>query len=364
VSASSSRRRIRRRWLITAVVLVDLLGLAALAFALTHHSNPAPKTAQSAADAAAPVAHPHTPQTLIGDPAEAPSAPATRRQHRRPSPKPSLRARASAPPRFLASPAAQASFERLAAGMPGAVGLAIAPLGDGPLLTFGSLQIGHAWSTMKVPVLATLLGRLEAHGGALDSAQRADATAALEASDNAAAEALFSSLEQSDGGLLGASLAVQQTLRRAGDESTTINTTPNSGGFTTWGQSEWSASGEVSFYRSLARGCLLSASDSSYVLSLMGQVESDQRWGAGSAGYSQGVTLAFKGGWGPENGAGYLVRQSAIVGSGDHGYVLSMLAKPSDGSFSSGTQMLTELASWAARAFPSSAASAPAGACS
>ena len=112
---------------------------------------------------------------------------------------------------------------------------------------------------MKVPVLTTLLRQLEHSGGSLDPAGRDDATRALHASDNAAAEALFSRLEASDGGLDGASAAVQDTLRAAGDTATTVNTAPNAGGFTTWGQTEWSASAAVTFYRALAAGCLLSA---------------------------------------------------------------------------------------------------------
>ena len=212
---------------------------------------------------------------------------------------------------------------------------------------------------MKVPVLATLIGQLERGGGTLSAAQRDDAALALEQSDNSAAEGLFAALEGSDGGLVGASAAVQDTLRRAGDESTVVNTAPNSGGFTTWGQTVWPASGEVAFYRSLARGCLLSPAGTDYVLSLMQSVEADQRWGAGSAGLPE--PLAFKGGWGPERGGGYLVRQSAIVGSGNHGYVFSALALPRDGSFATGTQMLTQLASWVARTFTLDTSSGPAG---
>ncbi len=344
MSATASRRRVRRRRLIAAVVAIDLLGMGALAFALTRPSHHPASTTVSATALSAPVAHPQAPQTLIGDTGGAPVAPAPvahRRRHRKP-PAPATTSPA-------ARTGAQASFERLASSLPGASGIAVGSLSGGPTVTYGSLQVGHAWSTMKVPVLTTLLSQLERGGGALSSAQRADATAALEASDNSAAEALFSALESSNGGLAGASQALQNTLRRAGDAQTVINTAPNSSGFTTWGQSEWSAGGEVAFYRALAGGCLLSRSDTSYVLSLMGQVTSDQRWGAGSAGYPAGVTLAFKGGWGPENGGGYLVRQTAIVSTGSGGYVLSMLAQPSDGSFSSGTQMLTEIASWAAR---------------
>jgi hypothetical protein len=161
---------------------------------------------------------------------------------------------------------------------------------------------------MKVPVLATLLSQLAERGRSLDPGEREDATRALEASDNTAAEALFTRLEQADGGLDGASTAVQDTLRRAGDPSTVINTAPNSDGFTTWGQTEWSGAGEVAFYRAFAPGCLLSPPDTAYVHQLMSSVEDDQRWGVGSAGFPTGIPLAFKGGWGPEDGGRYLVR--------------------------------------------------------
>ncbi len=348
MSATASRRRVRRRRLIAAVVAIDLIGIGALAFAFTHSSHQHTASVRVAA-ASVPVAHPQAPQTLIGDPAAETTTTATTTTpaaHHRHHPKPRAVSSASGP----STADAAGSFDRLAASLPGAAGAAVGSLAGGPVASYGSLQVGHAWSTMKVPVLTTLLAQLERSGSTLSPWQRADATAALEASDNSAAEALFSALESSDGGLIGASAAVQATLRHAGDEQTVINTAPNSSGFTTWGQSQWSNAGEVTFYRSLANGCLVSPSSTSYVLSLMGQVESDQRWGAGSAGYPSGVNLAFKGGWGPESG--YLVRQTAIVGSGSGGYVISMIAKPSDGSFATGTQMLTQIGSWAARTLP------------
>ena len=80
---------------------------------------------------------------------------------------------------------------------------------------------------------------------------------ALDQSNNAAIESLFADVERTHGGLIPASAAVQQTLRNAGDETTMINTTPNDEGLTTYGQSEWTVSNEVQFYRALANGCLL-----------------------------------------------------------------------------------------------------------
>jgi len=52
---------------------------------------------------------------------------------------------------------ADASFSALESGLAGSVGLAVAPLGAGRIQAFGGLQIAHAWSTSKVPVLTTLL---------------------------------------------------------------------------------------------------------------------------------------------------------------------------------------------------------------
>lgn len=260
---------------------------------------------------------------------------------------------ASRPARRMPSPygsvvpaRARASFSAFAAGLPGQVGVAVAPLGAGPIQTFGDLPVAHAWSTSKVPVLTTLLLSYKQSRQALSAAESTDATLALEQSDNAAIEALFGVLEQIYGGLVPASAAIQRVLRSAGDDTTVINTAPNGEGFTTYGQTEWSVTGEVQFYRALAEGCLLDPHDTAYVLGLMANVVGYERWGAGSAGYPSGVPLAFKGGWGPDSGGGYQVRQTAIVGSGDRGYVVSMLAVPASGSFADGTMMLTTLATW------------------
>lgn len=348
------RRRGRSRRIIALVIAVDLLGGGSLAYALTRHGSPT-ASQRPPAQTTALVSHPQDPltQTVSADPPSTVTA-ATTAGSSAPAPRSRRRHQPQRTP-----DGAQASFQTLAASQPGRIGLAIAPLGQGPVSTYGSLQLGHAWSTMKVPVLTTLLADLETSGRQLDPTSRQDATLALEQSDNAAAEALFSKLESGHGGLDGASQAVSQTLSRAG-EQVQINTAANNGGFTTWGQTEWSAAGEVGFYRSLARGCLLSQTDTRYVLGLMGDVESDQRWGAGSVDF--GAPAAFKGGWGPDSdlGGDYLVRQTAIIGSGDRGYVLSMLAAPRDGAFGTGTQMLSQIAAWVAKTFNASVPAAPA----
>lgn len=244
-------------------------------------------------------------------------------------------------------PGTAASFASLESQLAGPVGLAVAPLGVGSVRVFGEAQTALAWSTSKVPVLVTLLHDDEDSNEVLSPEERSDATLALEQSDNAAIDALFAELEQIHGGLIPASSAMQGILREAGDQSTVINTAPNDQGFTTEGQTEWSVSGEVTFYKALVNGCLLDSTDTAYVLGLMSQVIPSERWGAGAAGYPSSVPLAFKGGWGPDSNGNYQVRQTAFVGAGDRGYVISMLALPTDGSFSEGTSMITALATWA-----------------
>ncbi len=321
--------------LIVAVFVLGA-GVGALVIALTHHSTPARRVVEHPARAARkapaassiPAASAGTPHGLTDPPQQAPHWDS------------------------VVPASARSSFDALAATLGGEVGLAVAPFGEGPVQTLGALQDGHAWSTMKVPVLTTLLGDYEQSGQTLSSREQTDATLALEQSDNAAAEELFSQLEQLHGGLVPASEAVQQTLVDAGDLSTRINTAPNNEGFTTWGQSLWSPTGEVRFYRALARQCLLDLHDTGYVLGLMRDVIPAQRWGAGEAGYPSALPLGFKGGWGPDPEGGYLVRQTAIVGSGDTGYVLSMIALPSGGAFAEGVSMITAIASWARQHLP------------
>lgn len=252
----------------------------------------------------------------------------------------------------LLTASAADNFAALQAKLPGQVGVAVAPLGQGSIQTLGPLQAGYAWSTMKVPVLVTLMRDLARTGQSLSAEEQSDATLALEQSDNAAADALFGVLEDKHGGLVPASQAVGRTLAAAGD-ATTVNTAPNYEGFTTWGHTVWSPTDEILFYRALARGCLLSPAGTGYVLHLMRNVIPVQRWGAGAAGYPLSVPLAFKAGWGPENVTeGYFVRQTAIVGSGERGYLVSMLAHPDDGTFTEGVAMITALATWARHNIP------------
>jgi len=240
------------------------------------------------------------------------------------------------------------SFARFARTQPGRVDLALAPLGRGPVRLLGSKFAGHAWSAMKVPLLVALLREAGGPTG-LSPAQRRQAEAALTRSDNDAAIALFDELQRRRGGLNGASAAIERVLRRVGDNATKVNTLPNDEGFTTFGQTGWSATQATLFFRALARGCLLDREGTGYVLRTMRDVVADQRWGLGDAGLPAGTRVALKGGWGPEQRDAYLVRQSGIVGSGATGYVVTIVARPSgrgEASFATGREINSAAARW------------------
>jgi beta-lactamase class A len=243
----------------------------------------------------------------------------------------------------VVSPADLRELEDFTRDAPGAVAIAFAPLGGGEPVIVGPADTARAWSTMKVPLLVTLIDRLGG-AGELSAAERAQAEAALTESDNEAAQALFGRLESLEGGLAAASGAIEETLRRAGDEETRVNTRPSPEGFSTYGQTDWSAEASTRFFAALAEGCLLGRADTDYVLSLMEEVAPAQRWGIGEAPTPAGAAVAFKGGWGPEADGGYLVRQGGSVAVDEGGYAFSVIAIPDErgsDSFAAGRDLVS-----------------------
>jgi hypothetical protein len=246
--------------------------------------------------------------------------------------------RASVAPAILKS-GYRSAFAALAEQHPH-IGLAVTPIGVGQTITLGDDSGQHAWSTMKVGVLAALIHVQ----GSLSADQRQLASEAITQSDNAAVNALFADLEARTGGLGPASLVIQSLLRRSGDETTTVNTVEPAGGFSTFGQTLWKPSEAVKFYRALVLNCLqIPSTYTNYILGLMGQVIPSESWGLGSAGFQPQIRVFFKGGWGPEP-YGYLVRQSGIVVAGATGAVVSMTVDAPD--FDTGTVVMTDIARW------------------
>ncbi len=238
-----------------------------------------------------------------------------------------------------------AGFDELEASLPGQVGLAIGPPGSGPAASAGSFTIGSAWSTSKVPVALRVLQEAGGPSG-LSSSQEATIRAALTASDNNAALALFADLEGRYGGAAGAAAAVDEVLAEAGDTTTHISSVGRDG-FTPFGQTEWSLDLQELFMSRLAAGCVGSPTSSEFVLGLMGEVSSDS-WGLGSAG----VPARWKGGWGPGTDGRYLARQMGTLSVEGGEAVVALAALPEDGSFETAQSMATTVAQWAAEQAP------------
>jgi beta-lactamase class A len=234
----------------------------------------------------------------------------------------------------------------MAASLSARVGLTVAPLAGGTVYEFGDLREGHAWSSIKVPILTAVM---RDEGEALDAEEEAWAADALTASDNEAAAALFGRLEDRYGGVVGASQAVENVLRLSGDSSTTVSTAPPPpGAVSTYGQTEWSLFASIQFYGSLVNGCLLEPAGTEYVEGLMESVIPEQQWGLGEAGFPGDWDVGMKGGWGPEADGAYLVRQSGFVRDGNRGVIVAMMAIDDSGSYPAAAADLTQMAQWLA----------------
>lgn len=249
-----------------------------------------------------------------------------------------------APPAPILRANARVSFAALQNRLAGEgrIAVAIEPLGHGATEVLGSDPPMQGMSTTKILILAALLRDRRGVAG-LTPIERQEAYDAITQSDNQDILALFSVLEQDQGGLIGASAYATALLREGGDATTTVTTAPPPPLYsTTFGQTKWSPTAEVTFFRSLALGCLLPPTDTHYILELMRSIEPSESWGLGSAGFP---SVAFKGGWGPEPGGLYGVRQTGIVGQGDKAAVVAIIAYPA-ATFDTGTAMLTQTALW------------------
>jgi Beta-lactamase enzyme family len=242
---------------------------------------------------------------------------------------------------------AEDSWVTFSHSVPALLGIAAAPLGPGSERSFGQLQRGHAWSSIKIPILVTRMRETEDTG--LDAEESAWAREALTESDNAAAASLFDRITAAQDGHDAAALAVQSVLGRAGDHATTIATAPPPpGAISTYGQSLWSLGASTAFFRSLGRGCLLGPAATEYATSLMEEVIPEQRWGLGEATFPARWQIAMKGGWGPEGSSTgpYLVRQSGLLRNGKTGIAVAMMAQADSGSFEDGVAAIDRLAEW------------------
>jgi hypothetical protein len=209
-------------------------------------------------------------------------------------------------------------FRQLQSSVKAAIGIALAPVdGLGVPLSLGAWRKGSAWSTIKVPLVIAAL-RDEYPPNITDQMR-----AAITQSDNAAAEAIWASL----GDPLTAAGKVDAVLAETGDLTDVQR-----------GQTEWSLTQQVRFLS-------VAACDSrnTSVLTLMGQIEQDQRWGLGTIPGTR-----FKGGWGPgpPPEGKYLVRQMGLIITPTGTSAVAIAAEPYSGSLTDRIVALNQIAEW------------------
>lgn len=184
-----------------------------------------------------------------------------------------------------------------------------------------------AWSTIKVPLAIAA----ERKNGPMPAT-----VAAIEQSDNASAESLWSSL----GSPQQASAAVMKVLAEGGDSTTVVPTERLRAGFTVFGQTQWPLQSAATFTAHLP--CLKGAGR---VVGLMGQVAGNQQWGVEIMKTPK--STAVKGGWGPGPTSGYVVRQIGLITRADGTQTAIAMSTLSAGSsLGSGTAALDKVARW------------------
>lgn len=164
-------------------------------------------------------------------------------------------------------------------------------------------------SSMKVPIMLTLLTQLEAQGRDPTAHELSLLTTMIENSNNDSASALYKEIGYQDG--------INDFMRQVGISGLTPQD-PDTG----WGWSTITPAAMVALLERLHAGTVLTAEDRALALRLMEHVETDQQVGVGDSSPS-GATVALKDGWvaGPD---GLLVMNSSgIVTLGKETYIIA-----------------------------------------
>jgi hypothetical protein len=219
-------------------------------------------------------------------------------------------------------------FSELQASVKAVIGIALAPVGgSGTPLSLGTWRSGPAWSTMKVPlVMAALREKQSPHVAE-------QMTAAITQSDNAAADAIWAGL----GDPATAATKVEAVLAETGD-LTRVQSQRVRSEFSAFGQTDWPLINQARFM-----SWATCDDRNTPVLTLMGRIERDQRWGLGNIPGTR-----FKGGWGPSTTNKYLVRQMGLVTTPTGSSVVAVAAQPYSGAYNDGIRILNQVANWLA----------------
>ncbi|MGW0289409.1 serine hydrolase [Streptomyces tuirus] len=166
-------------------------------------------------------------------------------------------------------------------------------------------------SVVKVTVLATLLWDAKKSNRYLTDRENTLAKAMITKSDNAATSTLWKQLGMTK---------IKNFLKAAG----MTQTTPGANGY--WGLTQITVTDEQKLLKLLtAKNAVLSDNSRAYLVKLMGQVVSSQRWGT-PYGVPSGVSVAVKNGWLQRSTNGWRVHSVGAFKGGGHDYVMTVLS--------------------------------------
>ncbi|GAA2272799.1 serine hydrolase [Streptomyces hawaiiensis] len=165
-------------------------------------------------------------------------------------------------------------------------------------------------SVVKVTVLAALLWDAKKSNRYLTDRENTLAKAMITKSDNAATSTLWKQLGMTK---------IKNFLAAAG----MTQTKPGTNGY--WGLTQITVTDEQKLLKLLtAKNAVLSDNARAYIIKLMGQVVSSQRWGT-PYGVPSGVTVAVKNGWLQRSTNGWRVHSVGAFKGGGHDYVMTVL---------------------------------------
>jgi beta-lactamase class A len=163
-------------------------------------------------------------------------------------------------------------------------------------------------STLKVDILATLLGQAQAAGRSLTPEEQSLAVPMIEDSLDSAADTLWTRLGP---GAVGA-------FERAEGMTSTVPATNG-----VWGSTQTTALDRLAMIRTLAEpNALLTDASRAYLLGLMERITPSQDWGA-TAGVPPGVMVALKNGFAMSTG--WQINTTGWVDGGGRDYLVAVL---------------------------------------
>jgi hypothetical protein len=218
----------------------------------------------------------------------------------------------------------------------GHVTVAVDDLTTGTDAAYGGTREFVTASIVKVDILCTLLYQSQKSHRPLSSEERELATTMIENSDNDSASSLYSAV--------GGAAGVDEANRVFGLRETTAGAGPY------WGLTTTTVADQIRLLRLVfTRSSVLTVASQDYIQRLMGDVETDQRWGVPAAA-DHGTRFMVKNGWLPSPDTGLWEINSIGDVVHDHQHLLIAVLSDDNASEASGISVVEKVAAKAADA--------------